>query len=218
MIHGPPRKILSAADILMKIGGFFMNNNKQKTYKDLSELNYSCQRCIWSGTGRQAHKGHEFSDGFALFCPRCHQSNDNSELYRLDWISTLKSEDNTTVLYKSDFTNNAAETEFLAKKFISLIDVKKKIYPSKKELTGLSRRFFWLLLQGVKTNYDSPGYTYSSENTISFTSDEGHIYDFYAFNGHRCGGSEWEVTEKLRVVCKDMGVDFILMDEVYYSR
>lgn len=46
----------------------FYNYKEKKSYK---ELNFSCEKCGWSGAGEQAFFGDDFSDAFLLLCHKC---------------------------------------------------------------------------------------------------------------------------------------------------
>lgn len=60
----------------------FYNYKEQKSYK---ELNYSCKKCDWNGTGEQADEDMGTSSGFPLLCPRCGEY--------IDWIDVTVSLD-----------------------------------------------------------------------------------------------------------------------------
>ena len=120
------------------------------------------------------------------------------------------------------------EAETVAKEIISQMKIEKKTYSNngkhyyviinEPEIKSMIDKLHWLILRKVKDNYNSPEYTSMKENEISVMSDDGLIYDFYAFYGECCGGSEWEETYTLRVSCKNNGINLNLLSQILYSR
>jgi len=60
----------------------FYNYKEKKSYK---ELFFSCKKCDWNGTGKQANVGFDSSSGFPLLCPKCGKY--------IDWIDITVSLD-----------------------------------------------------------------------------------------------------------------------------
>jgi len=54
-----------------------------KTKKSYEELDFSCKKCDWSGTGKEASEGDGFSDGFPILCPKCRAY--------IEWIDVMVS-------------------------------------------------------------------------------------------------------------------------------
>ena len=42
-----------------------------KTKTKYTDLNFTCNKCNWSGAGAQAIEGWDTSSGFPLECPKC---------------------------------------------------------------------------------------------------------------------------------------------------
>ena len=53
----------------------FYDSERQKYYY---ELDYACQKCDWSGTGRQVNESTRLYDGYNIYCPECGE--------KIEWI------------------------------------------------------------------------------------------------------------------------------------
>lgn len=81
-----------------------------KSKKSYTELNFSCKKCDWSGTGEEAEEGDGPSSGsgFPVFCPKCREL--------IEWIDCTVSydelliygteEDKAYARERIDFWNN----------------------------------------------------------------------------------------------------------------
>jgi len=110
----------------------FYNLKEQKHYK---ELNFSCKKCDWSGTGEQAKEGMDSNSGFPLLCPKCDEY--------IEWISIMVSldellkygteQDKADARRRQDFLNRVWASELKSPDQLPDIDVDEIIITLREE-------------------------------------------------------------------------------------
>lgn len=126
------------------------------------------------------------------------------------------------------YLENTEAAERISQNILSTLKYEKKkqvddgvIYDAlnTEELRDMAWSLHNFILRDAKTeHYVFPEYTSTKQNTLSVFAKDGLIYDFYAFYGDKCGGSEWRETYELNVLCKETGLDVNILSSITFSR